>query len=267
MEFLKTVRKRRSLLSEIVYVVLNIGLAVALMLIVRMTGSFWLALALVLLSKWRVLAVRPRFWFANVQADLVSFIVSVSFIVFLYNANPANVGDTQSIVAQSIFTVLYIVWLLFLKPQSKRLYIAAQAGVALFTGITAIYSVAYGWMASPVILLMWLVGYASARHILNNYDNEDHVMLLSLVWGLISAEIGWIAFHWTIAYRLPILANVLLPRVSIAMLCFGLIAYKAYDSYYHHQKIRISDILLPLVFTVLLIGWLVLFRNSISAII
>jgi len=94
MEFLKTA-KHRSLLSEILYIALNVGFVIGLMLIVRTTGSVWLAFTLILLSKWRVLSVRPRFWFANIQADLVSFIVGISFVIFLYHSNSTvlNIGD------------------------------------------------------------------------------------------------------------------------------------------------------------------------------
>jgi hypothetical protein len=263
MEFLKTV-KRRSFLSEVVYIGLNVGLAVILMLIVRTTGSLWFAFALVLLSRWRVLAVRPRFWFANLQADLVSFIVSISFVVFLYISNPVNIGDSQSLIVQILLVLLYIGWLLFLRPQSKRSYIVTQAAVALFVGTTAIYFVAYNWVASLVVLLVWLVGYSTARHVLNAYDDEDHVTFLSLAWGLVIAEIGWLAYHWTIAYRLPIITNILLPQVSIIILCVGFLTFTSYDSFYHHQKIRIADILLPLIFTISIIGVLELAFNSVS---
>jgi hypothetical protein len=262
MDFLKTV-KRRSFLSELVYVVLNIGLAVALMIIVRTTNSLLPAFALVLLSKWRILAVRPRFWVANIQANMVSIIVSISFVVLLYNVNLVNTSDIKGIIAQLILTALYIGWLLFLKPKSKRKYIIAQAGVALFLGITAIYTMAYSWIASPVVLLVWLVGYVVARHVLNSYD-EDYALLLSLSWGLILAEIGWLAYHWTIAYRLPIINNMLLPQVSIVMLCLGFLAVRSYDSYFHHEKVRTSDILMPLIFTIAIIAVLMLAFNGIS---
>lgn len=263
MDFLKTVKKRRSFLSELVYVVLNIGLAVALMVIVRTTNSLLPAFALVLLSKWRILAVRPRFWVANIQANMVSIIVSISFVVLLYNVNLVNTGDIKGIIAQLILTALYIGWLLFLKPKSKRKYVVLQAGVALFLGITAIYTMSYSWIATPVVLLVWLVGYVTARHVLNTYD-EDYGLLLSLSWGLILAEIGWLAYHWTIAYRLPIINNMLLPQVSIVMLCLGFLATKSYDSYFHHEKVRISDIIMPLIFTVAIIAVLMLAFNGIS---
>lgn len=264
MEFLKII-KRRSFINEVVYIVLNVGLAIALLVVIRVTGSLLPAFALVLLSKWRVLAVRPRFWFANIQADLVSLIVSVGFVVLLYSVSLKNGTDTQIFITQCISTLLYVAWLLFLRPKSKRAYVVTQAGVALFVGVTAIYAVSYSWIASPVVLLMWLVGYATARHVLGSYDEESHTMLLSLSWGLIMAEIGWLAYHWTIAYQLPIFTNVLLPQVSIITLCLGFLGYNAYDSYYHHQKVRLSDIILPLIFTISIIIVLVVAFNGVSA--
>ena len=77
MELLKTV-KRRTFWSEVAYYVLNIGLAAALLVIVQTIQSPYPALALVILSKWRVIAVRPRFWWANIQANTVDIIVGIS---------------------------------------------------------------------------------------------------------------------------------------------------------------------------------------------
>ena len=262
MEFLKIV-KRRSFLNEAIYVSLNIGLAIALMFTIRITGSLLPAFGIVLLSKWRIFAVRTRFWFANIQTNLVSVIIDVSFVVFLYITNVANIDSAQIFIVQILLSALYVGWLLVLKPRSKRIDIVAQAGVALFVGITAIFAMAYGWIASPVVLLAWLIGYATARHVLSSYDEESHILLLSLVWGFVLAEISWIAYHWTIAYRLPFITNILLPQVSIVVLCFGFLTYKAYNSYYHHQKVRINDIILPLVFTISIISVLVLVFNSV----
>jgi len=262
MEFLKTF-KRRSFLNELVYILLNVGLAAVLLIVIRVTGSPWPAFGLVLLSKWRVLAVRPRFWFANVQADLVSLIVSLGFVILLYGINQTSGMDTKVFVTQILLTIFYIGWLLFLRPQSKRKYIIAQAGVALFVGVTAVYTLSYNWTASLAVLLMWLIGYATARHVLNNYD-ESHVALLSLSWGLVFAEIGWLAYHWTMAYQLPILTNVLVPQISIIALCLGFLAQQVYDSYSRYQKVRFTDIILPLLFTIGIIAVLVFAFNSVS---
>jgi len=262
MEFLKIV-KRRSFLNELLYVALNIGMAIAILVIIKVTGSIFPALILVLLSKWRVLAVRTRFWVANIQANLVSIIVDFSYIIILYESSLSSVNTIQNFIFQAILVIVYILWLLFLRPQSKRKYIIAQAGVALFVGITAIYAISFGWIASPVVILCWLVGYATARHVLGSYD-EDHMLFLSLTWGLAVAELGWLAYHWTVAYRLPIVTNLLLPQISIVMLCIGFVVYKAYDSFFHHKKIRLGDVILPLLFTISIISVLLLAFNGVS---
>ncbi|RKV95158.1 MAG: hypothetical protein D8G53_09440, partial [Candidatus Saccharimonas sp.] len=79
MDLLKTV-KRRTFWSEIVYHSLNLGLAAVLLAIARTIQSPYPALALVILSKWRVIAVRPRFWWANIQANLVDVAVGVGIV-------------------------------------------------------------------------------------------------------------------------------------------------------------------------------------------
>lgn len=268
MEFLKTISKRKTLLSEIIYVALNIGLAITLLLVTRLTGSLVPPLIIVLLSKWRVLAVRTRYWAANIQANLICFIVSVSYVIFLFSTNPdsSDLGNTESWIVQCVLALLYIGWLTWLKPKTKRVYIVAQAGAALFTGITAVFVISYGWIATPVVLLTWLIGYSTARHVITSYE-EDHVMLFSLSFGLVMAEIGWLAYHWTIAYRLPFVTNVMVPQVSIISLLIAFITYQVYNSIYHHQKIKMNDIIAPLIFSFGLIGLLLLFRNGIDQII
>lgn len=264
MEFLKTVRKK-SFLNEAIYVALNIGLALALALIIITTNSLLFAFLLVLVSKWRIFAVRPRFWFANLQANLVSIIVSVSYVIFLYTVNNSSFSEDQILMLQGLLVFMDVLWLLLLKPQSKRMFVAFQAGVALFAGISALFIVSYNWIATPVVLLVWLIGYATARHVLGSYDDESHGLVLSLAWGFVLSEISWVAYHWTTAYRIPIIANIHVPQVSIIVLCLGFVTYKAYNSYYHHQKIRMNDIILPLVFSVSIIALLVFAFNSASS--
>lgn len=268
MEFLKTIAKRRSLVSELVYIIFNIGLAVLLMLVVRYTNSLVPAFILVVLSKWRVFAVRARFWLANIQANAVCFIVSVSYVIFLSAINPSVSGsdETVSLILQLILASLYIAWLVLLKPQSKRHFMVMQSGVSLFVGLTAIFMVSYGWIASPVVFLVWLVSFVSIRHTLSAYD-EDHNVLLSLAFSLLLVEIGWLAHHWVIAYRLPFSEHIAIPQVSIVSILIGFIFYKAYDSFYHHQKIRSGDIILPLIFAISLGLVLVVFGNNINQII
>lgn len=266
MEFLKLVRKR-SFISELIYTVLNIALAIGVLLIVRYTGAIWLAVLLVVLSKWRVFAVRPRYWWANLQSNMVDFIVSISFVVHMYVVNMSALSDGRQLLLLVGLTLLYIGWLLFVKPRSKRVYIAAQAAAAIFLGSAALFSMTYNWPVSLVVIGMWLIGYTAARHVLSSYDDETHGLFLGLVWGLVFAEIGWVAYHWAIAYPLPIINSILLPQVAIIVTLVSFLAYKAYASFYHHAKIRTSDILLPLLFTLsVLVVLLVVFNRVGTAI-
>lgn len=256
MEFLKS-SKRRSVVSELIYIVLNVALAVAVLGVVWAIESPLPAFVLVLLSKWRVLAVRPRYWFANVQANLVDIIVSLSVVVLLYAANGA-------FVAQIGLTALYIAWLLYIKPRSKRIFVAIQAGTAVFLGVTALMSVSYDWMSSMVVVPMWLIGYSAARHILGSYD-EAHISFYSLLWGLIVAELGWLMYHWTFAYALPGVGDIKLSQTAIIVLAVSFLAERFYSSYTQHGSIRSGDVTLPALLCVSLVMVLLAFFNTISS--
>ena len=262
MELLKLVR-RRSFLSEVLYIGLNVVFAIAIAVVMLTTGSIAFAIALVLVSKWRVLAVRTRYWLANVQANLVDFIASLSVVFMLYSVVIADMSDTRKLILTGVLTALYIAWLLVLKPRSTRRAMAAQAAVALFFGVSALYTFSYSWPVSVVVIFMWLIGYAVARHVLSAYD-EDRLTLLSLIWGLVIAEIGWVAYHWTVGYALPGLPGLYVPQAAIIILCAGFVALKIYDSFFHHQKIRAQDVLLPVLFSVSVIAVLLVFFGSLG---
>jgi hypothetical protein len=266
MEFLKFVRKR-SFISELVYTVLNIGLAIAVLLVIRYTESVWLAILLVVLSKWRVFAVRPRYWWANLRSNMVDFIVSISIVLHMYTINTSALSEPRQLVVLVALTLVYIGWLLFIKPRSRRVYVAIQAGMAIFLGSAALFTVTYNWPVSIVVLGMWLIGYSAARHILSSYDDETHALFLSLGWGLVLAEIAWVSYHWAIAYPLPIISSLMLPQVAIVNTLISFLAFKVYDSFYHHAKVRMNDVLLPLLFTLsVLIVLLIVFNRVGSAI-
>lgn len=255
MEFLK-LSKKKTLFSEFIYVILNIALAVGVLVVVWVVESPWAALVLVLLSKWRVLGVRPRYWFANIQANLVDIIVNISVVILLYAASGA-------VLAQCILTALYIVWLLFIKPRSKRIFIALQAGTALFLGITSLALVAYDWNVFFFVLAMWLIGYSTARHVLASYD-EAHLSFYSLIWGFVMAEFGWLMYHWTFAYTLPGIGDIKLVQGAFIALAFSFLAERVYASYEKHGEIKSGDILLPALFSISVILVLTLFFNRVT---
>ena len=243
MDLLK-IHKRRSRLSEVAYVVLNIGLAAMVFAIVYTANSPWLAIAAVLLSKWRVLAVRPRFWFANLIANMVDIIVGVSAVVLL-------VAAQGGVVAQIIITLLYVVWLLFIKPRSRRVYVALQALIAIMVGITALSLVSYAWDSIFFVLAMWGIGYVAARHVLGSYD-EPHTTLYSMIVAFMFAEFGWLGFHWLMAYPLPGSGNIQLSQLALLTALLTFVAERAFASYHKYGTVRQADVLPSIILAVAL---------------
>lgn len=254
MDLLKIAGKR-SLWSEIVYVALNVALALVILLVIITTGSLALALVLVLLSKWRIFAVRPRYWFAHVQSNLIDIIVTLSFTVLIYSA-------TGALVLQGVLTALFVAWLLFLKPRSNRGAMTLQAATAVFGGVTALAIVSPDWNALFVVIGFWLIGYGAARHVLVAYDEGTHILLFSLLWGLVMAELGWLTYYWTIAYQFSGSGLVMIPQVAIIALLVGFLAERAYRSYHYHRTIRSSDVLLPTLLVVSVVLLLTVFFNA-----
>lgn len=249
--------KNRSTLSDFAYVVLNAGLAVGLLIVVLAIKSPLPALALVLLSKWRVLAVRPHFWIKNIRANLVDMIVGLSVVVLLYAASGA-------LAIQILFTALYAVWLLFIKPRSKRQFVVVQSGVASFLGTTALFMSSYDWPAAVVVLGMYIIGFSTSRHILRHY-HEKNRNLFAMIWGVIVAEIGWLGYHWSFAYDLPGVAGFELSQVALVVLALGFMAERAYDSYHRNEGIiQLNDIMMPAIFSVSIILIVLLFFNTIG---
>lgn len=240
MDLLK-MHKRRSRISDVAYIGLNIGLAVVIYLIVATSQSPWLAFLVLMVSKWRVLAVRPRFWFANLVANMVDIIVGVSVIVLLSAAS----GST---VAQLAITVLYVGWLLFIKPRSRRSYVAVQAAVAIFVGITALSIASYAWDAFFFVMVMWIIGYVVARHVMGSYE-EIHATLYSMIVAFVFAEFGWISFHWLMAYPIPKAGAVQFSQLALFTVLLSFIAERAYASYHRHGSVRRADVLPAVVLT------------------
>lgn len=247
MELLKLVRKR-SFISDSLHIALNFALAVATLATIQFTESLALAIFIVLISKWRVFAVRPRFWIAHLQSNLVDYIVNISLVVLMYSVHMSNASLIERNIVMGLYFLAYLTWLIYLKPKSKRYFMALQAGVAVFLGVTSIYTYSFDWWASFVVLLMWVLGYGTARHILSSYE-ESNVSLIAFFWALSFAELGWIVYHWTIAYAPFGLITLNFPRAALSLLCLSFVAYKSYDSYYHHKKLRWNDIMMPVAFT------------------
>lgn len=256
MELLKPVRPRRSHLNELAYNALNIAMAGAVLAATLSTQTIWLPLLIVLLSKWRVLAVRPRYWRANILANLVDVIVGLGFVVILFSA-------AGTLWFQIGLTIAYILWLLFIKPRSKRSFVVIQALVAVFMGVTALASVAYSVNAVVFVAGMWVIGYTAFRHVLMHYD-EQLTAMMSLVAGLLMAQLGWFGYHWLFVYSVPG-TGVKISQLAVFAALLSFMTLRIYDA--HHQKgdkLKVQHVILPIMFSLMLIAVILVLFNQIT---
>lgn len=150
-----------------------------------------LAFLLILLSKWRMFVVRPRYWIANIAANAVDIIVGISIVVFM--------DHTSSPGLQLIWAALYGVWLIFVKPASGVLSVSVQALIAQVLGLIALY---LAWREAPmlgIVLVTWLISYLSARHFFTSFEDE-YASLYAHTWGYFSAALTWLLSHWLLFY-------------------------------------------------------------------
>ncbi len=169
---------------------LLLGFPVVLFVLVRL-DFIALACILIALSKWRMFAVRPRFWLANIRANAVDIIVALSTLVFM--------SQTSSASWQFVWAMGYAAWLLFLKPGSTVLYTSLQAAVAFVAGLMAVY---IAWGDSPLYVLVLATGtvcFLAARHFFDSFD-EQYARLLSYLWGYFGAALTWLLGHMLIVY-------------------------------------------------------------------
>ncbi len=255
MELVKSAGKRTSRLSEALYVVFNVGLAIAVFALVYFELPV-VAYALVALSKWRVFAVRPRFWWANIKANLLDLLLGLSMVTMM-------VQSSEALWLQSAVATLYALWLVLLKPRSEQSAILFQAGIAQFFAITALFSVSFDWPAWLVVICMWVIGYISAQHAISSFEDND-VTLFSLIWGLVVAELGWLGYSWAIAYTLVPAASLKIPSIAVIVTLLAYFSSRAYKVYMAKKKLRLRDVAFPAVFSSGIILMILIFFNDIS---
>ncbi len=255
MEFIKIAR-RQSFLASSMHVLLNIALVAIIWLSIWVIGSPFVAIGLVFMGKWRVFAVRPRFWMANIKSNLVDLIVCLSLTSLMWSSGAASISISAAVLA-----IIYIIWLVAVKPQSKQIFIDIQAIFSVFIGFFALFVIGYSWSISVVVFLSWLIGYSAFRHVLAVKKNSS-LEILSLMWGLILAEIGWIFSHWTVGYPLFGLNALVVPQVSIIAAVFSFLIFSMYRAKEDDGKISFQEIILPLLFTLAVFVMLMGFFSS-----
>ena len=225
--------------SHFLHIILTALLPALTFILVRL-NFVGLAAAVILLSKWRMLAVKPRHWPANIRANAVDITVGLSLLIFMTHSGSQFV--------QLMWAVIYGVWLIVIKPRSDTLGVSMQSLIALFVGLTAIF---LNWSEASslaLIILTWLVSYSAARHFFTSFD-EPLARYLSNSWAYFSAALVWLLSHWLLFYG----------PISQPTLLLSVIGFSLAGIYYLDHEDRLSLLLRrQLVFVMLAIIFIVL---------
>ena len=213
--------KPASGLSHFLHLVLLAILPIVVFVLVRL-NFVQLALSVVVLSKWRMLAVRPRFWAANVRANAIDIMVGLSVVTFMAHAS-------SNLLLQLLWVVLYGVWLIVIKPASSRAMITVQAALGQLAALMALF---LAWTAGPLYGLTLATGiicFMAARHFFDAFD-EPYAKMLAYTWGYFGAALAWLLGHWLIFYGF----------ISQATLLLSILGYGLAGMYYLDHEERLG---------------------------
>lgn len=195
------------LISKAIYLGLIVGL-------VQFDLSL-VAYILVLASKWRVFAVQPSYWWANIRKNIPDLAVGL-----------ATVNILAQLVSQPLpftvaFAVVYGVWLFFVKPQTNPSWVRFQAGFAQAYALLALYLAIDLRIPGVVVVgLTWLLGYGSARLFLTSFENSHEANeVTAQLWAFCLLILGWLAWWWNIIY--PLGDVLLMPQIVLSASLLG----------------------------------------------
>ncbi|MBQ3326083.1 hypothetical protein IJG79_02985 [Candidatus Saccharibacteria bacterium] len=249
------IRKSRNVISSILHVILNILLGVGSIAITVITGSWILGLILVLISKWRIFAVRPRYWWLNIMSSLVDLIVGASFVLIAF------CSGRSWLIVHTILAMAYTLWLIFLKPRSSELAAEMQSLIAVFLGTTAVTMLFASSDSIFMVISCFFIGFAASRHLLVQADDNEFG-LLTYSCGLVAAEIAWMCNSWLIVYTFGN-TGIIVPQLSVILTIFAFISGRVYRSSIKHDgKIQLSEITTPLIFSILVVVMLVIWFSN-----
>ncbi len=203
-------RRPRRGFSNLAHIILTVMLPILAYVLVRI-DFVAVAIGLVILSKWRMFAVRPRYWLANLVSNSIDILVATSLILFM-----ANTGEQWW---QLFWMGVYMLWTVVLKPRSDTLSVSAQAMLGQLIALSALY-LKFGASSTVWLVLgTWLIAYAAARHFLTSFE-EPHAALIAHVWAYFAASLAYILGHWLIFYGVVAQIVVILATVGYGTAAF-----------------------------------------------
>ena len=249
------IRKSRNIASNLVHVFLNILLGLGSVLVTVFSGNPALGIILVVMSKWRIFAVRSRYLWVNIKSNLVDLIVGISIVLLAF------VSGSSLAPVHFILAAMYVVWLLFIKPLSSENANLAQSLIGVFLGISASTILTANLESLWAVLFAFVIGYAASRHVLAQTNDEDFT-LTTFVCGLVFGEIAWLCHSWSIIYTFGN-SGIRIPQTAIILTIFAFIYNYARQAIVKYQDdFRFKHIAGPVIFGIFLIGIIVVFFSN-----
>lgn len=204
--------------GSLLHTLQNIVLPVILLVLVN-NNLVELAVALVFLSKWRMFAVQPHHWLANLRSGGVDLIVGVSLVVMMQAVADLNPNLNTVLIAQVVIGALYMLWLILIKPLTSPTMMSIQSLIAQTLGTMMLFWLANNLAEAILILLAWMIAYVSALHFFDAHEDQFKGVL-TIAWALFVAQFSFIINRWLIGYEIAELV-----RISNAVIMIFTISY------------------------------------------
>lgn len=246
------IRKSRNALSTALHVILNILLGVGSIFVTIVSGSWIIGFALVLLSKWRMFAVRPHYLWLNFKSNLVDLIVGFSFVLIAF------FSGSELLLVHYLLAAGYAIWLTIVKPKTTETWTLVQALFAVFLGTTASSILAASVNSVLIVFLEFVIGYSSARHVLAQNNNMNDNGFPALILGTIFAEIALLCHSWMIIYSFKTL-GIIIPQLAIILTIFSFMVERVFRSVEGHDgQFRIKDVAMPIAFSLIVLAVIII---------
>ena len=246
------IRRSRNALSNVLHVLMNILLGVGSIFVTIVTGSWLIGFILVIVSKWRMFAVRPHYLFLNLKSNLVDLIVGFSFVLLAF------FSGTETLTVHYFLALGYTLWLIWVKPKTSESWNLVQALLAVFLGSSAVSLLCAGFNSALLVVLEFIIGYAAARHILAQNNNSSDSGFPALIFGTLFGEISLLTHSWLIVYAFTS-SGIMIPQLSVVLSVFAFLAAKLYLSVEARDgNLRLKEVALPLIFSLVILAVVIL---------
>ena len=131
-----------------------------------------------------------------------------------------------------------------------------QSLLAVFLGTTATTLMSATTNSAIPVIANFLIGFAAARHVLVQGDDPEF-SFLSLIVGLLFAEISWLCQSWLIVYTFKEI-GFLLPQSSILLTVLIFLIGYIFNNFSTTEKFSFAKIAAPTIFSLTLILIIVL---------